>query len=290
MIPRTNYQRACDRPTYESRIDQWWGKPSTSYWRLAWRNMTQPGLERSLHMAFLPTGPLHVHTVQSLAMEDPTRTVLLAGMAASIVADGLVKVSGTGHVHTDQLAKFPLPVDHLLQPELILRTLRLNCLTADYAPLWEELFEPAWQGDAWAEAMPTRPLLGDVQPMWSMVTPLRIDYDRRLALLEIDALVALMLGLTAEQLCAMYRAQFAVLRKYEYEMWFDANGRKIARDHHAYGQTQEKGDWEGLQQALEADGHDFGRYKAPFAKADREAEMTTAYNVFAERLRNRSAP
>ena len=86
----------------------------------------------------------------------------------------------------------------------------------------------------------------------------------------------------------MYKRQ--VLRKYEYEMWFDANGRKIARDHHAYGQTQEKGDWEGLQQALEAGGHDFGRYKAPFAKADREAEMTTAYNVFAERLRNRSAP
>jgi len=211
----------------------------------------------------------------------------LSGLLASLPYDYLVKVSGSAHLKDYLVRRFPMPLDHPLQPELILRTLRLNCLTADYAPLWEELFDPAWQGDAWAEAMPTRPLLGDVQPRWSMVTPLRTDYDRRLALVEIDALVSLMLGLTAEQLCAMYRTQFAVLRKYEYEMWFDDNGRKIARDHHTHGQTQEKGDWEALQEALEAGGHDFGRYKAPFVKAHREAEMTTAYNVFAGRLEQR---
>ena len=60
-----------------------------------------------------------------------------------------------------------------------------------------------------------------------MATPLRRDQDRRQALVELDALAALMLGLTAEQLCAMYRTQFAVLRKYEYKMAFDAEGRKI---------------------------------------------------------------
>ena len=121
-----------------------------------------------------------------------------------------------------------------------------------------------------------------------MATPLRTDFDRRLALVELDALAAVMLGLTAEQLCAMYRAQFAVLRKYEYEMWFDANGRKIARDHHAYGQVQEKGDWEALQASLEQGGVDFGKYKAPFYKADREAEMTRAFEVFTERLHQRA--
>ena len=97
-----------------------------------------------------------------------------------------------------------------------------------------------------------------------------------------------MLGLSAQQLCAMYRTQFAVLRKYEYEMYFDANGRKIARDHHAYGQTQEKGDWEALVESLEKGGTDFGRYRAPFVKADREAEMTRAYEVFAARLHERA--
>ena len=50
----------------------------------------------------------------------------------------------------------------------------------------------------------------------------------RAALVDTDASAALMLGLSADQLCLMYRAQFPVLRKYEYGMFFDAAGRKIA--------------------------------------------------------------
>ena len=288
VIPRTNYQRACDEPTYGSRIDDWWGQPSTACWRLIWRSMTQPGLERSLHTALVPPGALHVNACQTGAHRQPSYTVLASAMLSTLVSDYLVKLSGSASIYVSALTKTPIAVDHSLQPELLLRTARLNCLTADYVPLWDELFDPAWQSDAWAAADNGRMKLGDVGPEWSMATPLRTDFDRRLALVELDALAAVMLGLTAEQLCAMYRAQFAVLRKYEYEMWFDANGRKIARDHHAYGQVQEKGDWEALQASLEQGGVDFGKYKAPFYKADREAEMTRAFEVFTERLHQRA--
>ena len=58
--------------------------------------------------------------------------------------------------------------------------------------------------------------------------PLRIAQDRRQALVEIDALVALMLNVTADQLCTIYRTQFAVLYGYDRNVYFyDANGRLV---------------------------------------------------------------
>jgi hypothetical protein len=120
-------------------------------------------------------------------------------------------------------------------------------------------------------------------------------------LAELDALAALMLGLTAEQLCAMYRTQFAVLRKYEHKMVFDAEGRKICGYHQSAGYRQsllqdqaKAGDlpdeWKNLWKLYEQYEEDpesvdwMGLYTAPFTRADREIEMTRAYNEFQRRL------
>ena len=181
-----------------------------------------------------------------------------------------LKISGRGDVQDELVRRFPAPLQHPLCAQVLLRALRLNCLTRDYASLWEELYDPAWQRDRWTDPASARPALGEVGPEWTMATPLRVDYDRRMALVELDALAALILGLTAEQLCAIYRTQFAVLRKYEYDMWFDSNGRRVPGE---------------VVKAWKADsGANFGRYVLPFSQPDREKEMTRAYEEFRRRL------
>lgn len=363
-VPRTNYQRAVSREQYEARIDHWNGEPSWDYWRVAVRSMTVPGLVRSLVPALIPVGAAHVNAVHSCTAwtcaapvhacqrgqsplrddcpegfsprpEDALATVLMCGQWCSLPWDYLVKVSGQTHVHTEFIEKLPAPTKHPAWRYLLLRTLRLNCLTRDFEPLWKALAPLTDPEDAWTPAFadwpalavgkraraeaphPADPQTGE-EPItwdhagdlglstWTMDTPLRSDYERRAALVETDALGAIMLGLTAEQLCLIYRAQFGVLRKYEHTMWFDALGHQIARHHQAYGVHQDKTDYPTLMsyiQDMEEAGLDpcadqppeawyedgpytdfLSRYEAPFTKADREAEMTAAHAEFCRRL------
>ena len=160
--------------------------------------------------------------------------------------------------------------------------------------------DPAWLDDRWTDPSLTRSALGDVGPKWSMDTPLRRDQGRWQALVEIDALAALMLGLTADQLCAMYRTQFAVLRKYEYKMVFDAEGRKICGYHQSAGYRQSQlqdqaksGDlpkeWKNIwnlceEYATDPESVDWeGHFTPPFAPANRETAMLAAHSGLSAR-------
>jgi hypothetical protein len=174
-----------------------------------------------------------------------------------------------------------------LASDLLLRTLRLNCLTDAYADLWHELYDAAWQAEGWAYDWPGLNALGDVDGNWGWQTPLRTEYARRAALVEIDALVAVWLGLEIEEFLAAYESRFSVLADHEDEMYFDANGRKLAADYDVWGHGQTKEHWKQFEQYLEdpAANPPPDGYTSPFYKADRGAEYRQAHAVFSERLR-----
>ncbi|MFI0037928.1 class I SAM-dependent DNA methyltransferase [Streptomyces mutabilis] len=288
--PVTNYVRATDRATYLAAQDSWHGRPSTTYFRLVWRKMIPFNTSRSLHAALVPPGPAHVDAVRSMALPDARLTVLNAGFWASLPLDYVLRITGRSNLHVSEARKMPAPdPHHPFTPALLLRTLRLNALTTHYAPLWAELFDPRWAGyEDWANPdWPyLKPLAAGLKPTWEYSTPLRTEHERRAALVELDALVAVWLGITADQLAAIFKSRYPQLYDYESATYFDANGRKIAGDFNTYGHGQTKQDYLDLLAHLE----DPERtpppegYRAPFYKADREAEMRAAHAHFQARL------
>ncbi|ROQ35014.1 hypothetical protein EDD98_4068 [Streptomyces sp. PanSC19] len=288
--PVSNYLRATDENTFLAAQDSWRGKPSTSYFRLAWRRMIPFDSSRCLHAALLPPGPAHIHAVESLVMEDTRLTALNAGFWASLPLDYMLRITGRSNLHGGEARKMPAPdAKHPLAPALLLRTLRLNALTNHYAPLWEELFDPRWAGyENWANPRWPRlkPLAAGLKSTWEYTTPLRAEDERRAALVELDALVSVWLGITADQLVAIFKSRYPQLHDYEAKTWFDANGRKIAENFNTYGHGQTKQDWLDFEAHLAdpANTPPPVGYVEPFYKADREAEMRAAHAHFQARL------
>ncbi|MBK3580363.1 hypothetical protein JHN63_42575, partial [Streptomyces sp. MBT65] len=148
-------------------------RPYSEFYRVAWREMIATNTERSLFAALIPPGATHIHAVRSTAMPSSRMTVLTAGFFASLPLDYFLRSSGRGHLDISDAKIMPAPTpDHPLAPALLLRTLRLNCQTNAYAPLWQELHASAWQQDTWAtklEGWPTStpPLTAGVTPTWT---------------------------------------------------------------------------------------------------------------------------
>ncbi|WP_432586685.1 class I SAM-dependent DNA methyltransferase [Streptomyces sp. HD1123-B1] len=288
--PVTNYVRAIDEATYLAAQDSWLGRPYTAYFRLAWRSMIPFHGSRSLQAALLPPGPGHVFTVNSMALADGRLTALSSGFWASLPLDYLLRITGRPHLLVSEARKMPAPdPDHPLAPALLLRALRLNALTSHYAPLWAELFDPHWAGyEGWANPdWPLlKPLAAGLNPAWEYSTPLRTEHERRAALVELDALVAVWLGITADQLAAIFKSRYPQLHDYESATYFDANGRKIAADFNTYGHGQTKQDYLDLLAHLEDPERTSPPegYRGPFYKADREAEMRAAHAHFQARM------
>ncbi|MFF7646616.1 class I SAM-dependent DNA methyltransferase [Streptomyces canus] len=289
-VPVTNLVRATDEATYLAAQDSWNGKPSTSYFRLTWRRMIPFDSSRCLHAALIPPGPAHIHAVHSMALANNRLTALNAGFWAALPLDYLLRITGRSDLQSGAARKMPAPdPTHPLAAALLLRTLRLNALTRHYAPLWAELFNPQWAGyEDWANARwpGLRPLAAGLKPTWEYATPLRTEHERRAAQVELDALVAVWLGITADQLAAIFKTRYPQLYDYESATWFDANGRKLAASPFTYGHGQTKQDYLDLMDHLEDPEHTPppAGYQAPFYKADRETEMRAAHAHFQARL------
>ena len=227
--PITQYKPAGDRATYDRLYTHWDNVSSTNFYRVAWRQMAANTGERTLIPTIIPPGPTYVFTIHSAAT-SVRNTPILAASASSLLADFMIRSSPKAHILPPSFSRIPtLESDHQLISSIALRSLRLNCLSDAYADLWTECWDESFVADApILERYDERP----IGPEWTADTPLRRAEDRRNAQAEIDVMVAMMLGVPIEDLCTIYRTQFAVLYDYDHGRGqgayvYDANGRQL---------------------------------------------------------------
>ena len=227
--PVTQYKPADDRAAYDSLYTHWDDVSSANFYRVAWRQMAANTGERTLIPTIIPPGPTYVFTIHSAAT-SVRNTPILAASASSLLADFMIRSSPKAHILPPSFSRIPtLDSDHQLISSIALRSLRLNCLTDAYADLWTECWDESFVADApILERYDERP----ISPDWTADTPLRRAEDRRNAQAEIDVMVAMMLGVPIEDLCTIYRTQFAVLYDYDHGRGqgayvYDANGRQL---------------------------------------------------------------
>lgn len=290
FIPRTSFQ-----PTRKGK-DFWdgyskWGQQATSaseFYRVAWRRMASTTGVRTLYPTLIPRGSSHSFLIRSMGSDRDDQnhlTLALAGMFASIPLDFFVRTSGVGDIVESYAASLPFLEDSRLMPLVLLRTARLNCLTNAFAQLWSDTYDIGWSDDQWSNAhlLWNRQPLGNVDRQWTKATPLRAAAERRLALVELDALAAIVFSLSADELCSIYRTQFPVLQGYERNDLYDWNGRKVPNAINKLFRQRGEGLNDEERTATNTAGHTY-TYEFPFVSFDRETDMRQAHSHFTKLL------
>lgn len=269
----------------------------SEYYKYANRKRAQPTNERTLIPCLLPENSWHVISTYSITYFREIYSVLLVGVNSSLIMDFLVKLSGREDIIGSAVTNLPLP-DRRVWPNIINRSLRLNCVSSHYERIWRQSFDESMISDGYSKrgAGNKRYELDydELKPEWRKEFSLVTDYSRRIALLELDVLVAIGLNISCGELISIYKSQFPVFFGYENSDLYDSEGARLPSSFRKDAGAKE------LREALtNHDGKspvtvtweiDNGNqtvtktFYPPFNHVDRIEDYKTAYRVFSERL------
>ncbi|MBE6260005.1 MAG: type II restriction endonuclease subunit M [Prevotella sp.] len=236
-ISRTNYTPCIAKNDYEKAFsgfqigqddegnpiyDNW-----IDYYKSAFRLMLSQAGERTLSGGIIPPRTSHICTVISAVFPDNRLLTEFTGLTSSLTLDFFVKTIGTGALHGGRILSFPLGIADKFKSALFPRTLMLNCLTSFYSSLWNGMWEDNYCLQSWSINDSRLKQFNSLQSDWTWNTPLRNYFERRQALVEIDVITAMALGLSLQDLEMIYTIQFPVLQQNEDDTWYDAKGNIV---------------------------------------------------------------
>ncbi|MGP5015357.1 DNA methyltransferase [Glutamicibacter ardleyensis] len=268
FIPRTSYQPKQNGVgiDYDDSYTHWEvGGNSVSardHYRVCWRLMAPNDSVRAFYPSMLPKRAVHINGVLS-ASTDVQKMTQMLGVWSSVIVDFLVRLTQVANLTAAVINELPHLEDGPLSEAIVRRTARLNFLTSAYSEIWSNVMPGSW----------------------TKCSTVCTAQHRRELQVEIDTLVAIAFGITADELCAIYRTQFFVMQRQETSQLFDAAGRAIPQEiAKSYRKVGEEGmslqdrQWTHPQSGVEY------TFEFPFRSFDREEDMRAAYAKFSKML------
>ena len=300
-LPRTNYKPACPFEEYKRRVPQAWdGTQITDHYRLMARKMLSLPMERTLISTIIPRDVAHTNGCISIAFKHDYELIRMAAQCFSLPFDFFIKSTGKTNLYPETLETFPVLSSEIDALKFV-RVLGLTCLTRSYSDLWQSVFSKTWTADQWTSQNPVAAAeyFVGLSGTWSPNCGLRSELLRRQALLELDVLVAMELGLDLNDLKGIYKVQFPVLRQYDSATFYDQAGRIVftpnkiglpgvglARDQWLSVRLMTSGTVEQVVHDTTIQGGPIVRtvtYQAPFFSMNREQDYEGAWKEFSRR-------
>lgn len=318
-IQRTNYIPNIPLPEYNQQVrgfisNKVQGEVSYDnyfdYYKLGIRAMISQAGERSLICAVLPRRTAHINGIISISYLNRYDAVDMAALCASIVIDFYIKTIAAQNLRYSRLATFPIGVPVKYKSALYSRTLLLNCLANNYSEFWSSCWNDEYNYEHWSINDTRLKPFGYLTQAWSWNTPLRNHFERRQALVEIDVLAAMALGLSLKDLELIYTIQFPVLQQNENDTWYDQKGNivftcskgltGVGCDRKEWntirGEQVDENTFVGVESTYvhiidskksELYGGEQVTYYAPYTRCDRIADYRRAWAYFEERFKNK---
>lgn len=263
------------------------------YYKIGYRKMVGSVSERTLSGAILPPKTAHVNGVISIIFKEITNLIEFMGITSSLVLDFYLKTTGKSNLYDETLKGLPLGIEEKYKTQLFNRTLLLNCLNKHYAPLWQDNWQESFTQDNWSKNDDRLKPFATLTKEWQWSTPLRNWFERRQALVEIDVITAMALGLTLEELTLIYNVQFPVLQQNEDDTWYDTKGNIVFTCSKGLtGVGLDRPVWDTIKNLQEGETYEHTiekselyrgqkmTYFAPFDKCDRVEDYKVAWEYF----------